>query len=128
MTKHWRVNGTAYTFPRGHKPVALLYDPTPGGKRNEETGTTTYSLVFPALLLTDIVSDQQQVAEKIALELNSHDMLVKALRDALCELTACANQLAAKGLPGHEGDSVSRAQAAAREVLSLFAPQESSNG
>jgi hypothetical protein len=46
-------------------------------------------------------------------------LLVAALRDTLCELTACANQLAARGLKGHEGDSVSRAQATAREILTL---------
>jgi hypothetical protein len=40
-----------------------------------------------------------------------------ALRNTLCELTACANQLAARGLPGREGDSVSRAQSAARQAL-----------
>ncbi len=44
-------------------------------------------------------------------------LLVAALRDTLCELTACANQLAARGLKGHEGDSVSRAQRAARDIL-----------
>jgi hypothetical protein len=43
--------------------------------------------------------------------------LAKALRDTLCELTACANQLAARGFPGREGDSVSRAQMAARQAL-----------
>lgn len=48
---------------------------------------------------------------------NNHDALVSALTDALCELTACATQLAARGLKGREGDSVSRAQIAAREAL-----------
>jgi hypothetical protein len=48
---------------------------------------------------------------------NSHEALVKALGDALCELSHCATQLAARGLPGHEGDSVSRAQKSARDVL-----------
>jgi hypothetical protein len=46
-------------------------------------------------------------------------MLRAALTDTLCELTACANQLAARGLPGREGDSVSRAQKTAREILAL---------
>ena len=46
------------------------------------------------------------------------EALETALRDTLCELTACAGQLAARGLPGHEGDSVSRAQALARAALS----------
>jgi hypothetical protein len=50
---------------------------------------------------------------------DEYDALAKALRDTLCELTACADQLAARGLKGHEGDSVSRAQIAARQVLSL---------
>lgn len=48
---------------------------------------------------------------------NNHDALVSALTDTLCELTACASQLAARGLKGREGDSVSRAQKAAREAL-----------
>lgn len=48
---------------------------------------------------------------------NNHQRLVKALGDTLCELSHCATQLAARGLPGHEGDSVSRAQKAARDIL-----------
>lgn len=48
---------------------------------------------------------------------NNHDALVQALKDALCELSHCAAQLAARGLPGRGGDSVSRAQQAARDIL-----------
>jgi hypothetical protein len=48
---------------------------------------------------------------------NAFPDLVKALEDTLCELSHCATQLAARGLPGREGDSVSRALEAARRVL-----------
>jgi hypothetical protein len=65
-------------------------------------------------------TDPYQVnADFIVKAVNNHDALVKALTDTLCELTACANQLAARGLKGHPEDSVSRAQAAARAALAL---------
>ena len=69
MKLHWEVRGTAYKIPRDHQPVALHYNPTPGGTKHPD-GSTSYSLVFPALILTDIVSDQQKVAEQLADELN----------------------------------------------------------
>lgn len=70
MKKHWTVETTSYRMPRDHTPLALIHDPTPGGVRNEAEGTTSYSLRFPALILTDIVSDGEKIANKIANELN----------------------------------------------------------
>lgn len=49
---------------------------------------------------------------------SDHEALVKALTDTLCELSHCATQLATRGLPGRDGDSVSRAQQDARDILS----------
>lgn len=43
---------------------------------------------------------------------NNHERLMKALQDALCELSACAMQLNCRS-----GGSVVRAQEAARQVL-----------
>jgi hypothetical protein len=65
------------------------------------------------------VEDKQFAADAalIVKAVNNHERLVKALGDTLCELSHCAIQLAARGLPGHEGDSVSRAQKAARDIL-----------
>jgi len=73
--KHWEARPTSYKAFKDHQPIALFYDPAPGGKRNDD-GTTSYSLVFPALILTDIVSDQEKVANQLADELN----LVKDLK------------------------------------------------
>lgn len=78
--QNWTARETAYRMPTVFKTMALHYDPTPGGRRNDD-GTTSYSLVFPALLLTDIVSDQENVAQKIADELNAFPALVKALEE-----------------------------------------------
>jgi hypothetical protein len=69
MKKHWEAKPTSYRLPRDHQPIALYHNPNPGGTKHED-GTTSYSLVFPALVLTDIVSDQEKVANQIADELN----------------------------------------------------------
>lgn len=44
---------------------AIIHDPTPGGKQNED-GSTSYSLRFPALLVCDIVKDPEEVAKELA--------------------------------------------------------------
>ena len=89
-----------------------------------ETKTDTgesISLGFPVCEISEYVSADNLVE---CLNASRHyDALVKALIDTLCELTACANQLTARGLKGHEGDSVSRAQVAARSALASIKEQ-----
>lgn len=103
MTDHWHVSNTSYRPARGFKPLALCYDPTPGGKKNDD-GTTTFSLVFPALLLTEIVSDQEKVALSIATELNAFpDML-----EALCSVNKLISEAAMTGFNCHDGDWAER--------------------
>lgn len=51
---------------------AIYYDPTPGGKKNAD-GTTSHSLRFPALLLSEFVSDPEKAATEIAALLNKSD-------------------------------------------------------
>ena len=103
MKQTWNVEGTSYRIPRDHKPIALVYDPTPGGRKNED-GTTTHSLRFPALILTDIVSDQENVAKKLAAELNAFpDML-----DALKKVNGIIAEAAMTGFNYADGDWAER--------------------
>lgn len=80
--QHWRVQDSSYRMPRDHKPVVLYYDPTPGGRKNDD-GTTTISLNFPALLITEWVNRPEEIGRQTAAELNAFPRLVKALADVL---------------------------------------------
>ena len=60
--KHWTAEQT-------RKGWGIRYDPTPGGKKNAD-GTTSYSLSFIALELTDMVGEPHKAAEDIATSLN----------------------------------------------------------
>lgn len=66
---HWKVKPSSYRMAADHHPIVIYYDPTPGGKKNED-GTTTYSMVFPALAFTEWVSEPEKAAEKIVEVLN----------------------------------------------------------
>lgn len=68
--KHWTSEENHNYDP----PHIIRYDPTPGGIRNED-GTTTYSLTFPALQVTDLVADKAESAASIAAELNLYPRL-----------------------------------------------------
>lgn len=68
MKTHWKAEQTSHPDAKADR-WALVYDPTPGGKRNDD-GTTTYSLRFPALLISDLVSEPDKVAHEIAEMLN----------------------------------------------------------
>jgi hypothetical protein len=83
---HWAAELTSYR-PSEDAPdfVALVYDPTPGGRKNED-GTTSFSMRFPALILSEYVSEQQVAAQKIVDELNayaSNQAEIERLRTAL---------------------------------------------
>lgn len=66
---HWKAERTAHPGAKGGEGWELVYDPTPGGRKNED-GTTSFSLRFPALLLSEYVAEPEKVAHAIADMLN----------------------------------------------------------
>ncbi|MCC6479984.1 MAG: hypothetical protein IT552_12340 [Sphingomonadaceae bacterium] len=79
---HWSVEATSYRFPPRHNiGNAIIYDPTPGGKKNAD-GSTSFQLRFPAIVLTELVDDQDTALADIANALNQYDT-IKADRDRL---------------------------------------------
>lgn len=68
---HWTADG-----------ATIVYDPTPGGRKNED-GTTSYSLSFPALTVSEYVTGPEQAAADVARELNVFPELLKALKELL---------------------------------------------
>lgn len=66
---HWKTQPSTYRMEKAHKPLVIYYDPTPGGRKNED-GTTSYSLVFPALAVTEWVSEPEKVIDSIVEALN----------------------------------------------------------
>jgi hypothetical protein len=77
--KTWTAEQTAHPHAKADR-WALIYDATPGGRDNGD-GTRSYALRFPALLLSDLVNDPENVAKEVAAELNSVGPL-RAERDA----------------------------------------------
>lgn len=77
-----------------------------------------------AELLRGMLEIERRVSSE---RLQEIEILRSALADTLCELSACVNQLTAKGLKMRDGGSVSRAQIAARKALarSTLSSQES---
>jgi len=76
----------------------------PDGRREEKTGRVSNRI---RTVIGMAVKPRQDLI----------DEMEKALQATLCELSCCADQLKARGLPGHPGDSVERAQIAARAAL-----------
>lgn len=92
-TEHWASETTSYR-PSEDAPdfTALVYDPTPGGRENAD-GSTTYSVRFPALILTEYVSDPETIAAKLAVELNAFAEMLEALKDTLGTLRSASRAL-----------------------------------
>jgi hypothetical protein len=67
---HWTVE---------HDPVGWVLRYHPKSHKNDD-GSTTYSVNFPALQLTEWVAEPEAVANDIARDLNCHDDLVAALK------------------------------------------------
>ena len=78
MSKHWSAEHNPNYQSRKLSGWIIRYDPTPDGKVNAD-GSTSYSLNFPALALTDIVADPEKQAVKIAAILECHEEVVAAL-------------------------------------------------
>lgn len=66
--QHWTAKQTASPQAADHG-WAIYYDPTPGGKMNDD-GSRSFSMKFPALILYEGLSDPEAVAGKIAAMLN----------------------------------------------------------
>lgn len=90
---HWTVEQG-----RGPNPHWLLrFHPTPDGVKNPD-GTTTFTVSFPALQMTDWVSEPETAAKAIARELNAHASLVtlaQRTRDVMRGFSAEAGDEAA---------------------------------
>lgn len=78
MAEHWTAEPSSYRMSPDEMPIALVYNPTPGGEKNID-GTTSFGLRMPALILTEWVADPEETAADIARKLNSHADLVAAL-------------------------------------------------
>jgi len=62
----------------------IRYDPTPGGRANED-GSRTYSLTFHALEVLPIVDDPERAAQEIAVSLNAYEAMSGAVREIAAE-------------------------------------------
>lgn len=68
MKPEWKAEQTASPQAAEHG-WAIIYDPTPGGRLNED-GSRSYSMRFPALLLAEFIDDPEAAATEIAEMLN----------------------------------------------------------
>lgn len=86
--QHWTAEPTSYR-PSGEadETWALVYDATPNGRKNAD-GTTSYSMRIPALIISEYVSDPDQVAADFAGKLNAFPDMLSALKMAQVWLDA----------------------------------------
>lgn len=68
----WTAEPNSYANGEGMSGWAILYNPTPGGRKNDD-GSTSYSLSVPALILPDLIEDPEITATAIAGALNRDD-------------------------------------------------------
>lgn len=73
--KCFTVASTSYVRNLDHESrlgehFAIHYGKPP--VRNEETGTTTFGMIFPLLIVSLYCSEQEKVAERVAEILNAH--------------------------------------------------------
>ncbi|WP_454622746.1 hypothetical protein [Brucella anthropi] len=73
-----KLQWTAETNGNYDPPFVIRYDLTPGGKKNDD-GSTSFSMTFPVLQVTDWVSDGESACKEVASKLNAFDVLVEAL-------------------------------------------------
>ncbi|MEP0149973.1 hypothetical protein [Roseibium sp.] len=69
---HWTAEANANYRDDPLSGWVIRYNPTPGGKKNED-GSLTHTMTFPALALTGWVSDPEQAARDIAKALNASE-------------------------------------------------------
>ena len=81
--QHWFSEPTSYRMPRSCKnAIALYYDPTPNGRENAD-GSVSFSMRFPALMLTEYVSEPAKIAQGLAVRLNAIDALLAAAKEVM---------------------------------------------
>ena len=87
--QHWTAEPTSYR-PSGEadETWALVCDATPNGRKNAD-GTTSYSMRIPALIISEYVSDPDQVAADFAGKLNVFPELLAALKKAAEIIEQC---------------------------------------
>ena len=73
--KHFKAGKTASPQAADHK-WAIIYDPTPGGRKNDD-GTTSYGMRFPALILSEYLDEPEKVAHEVAEILNNAEAFDK---------------------------------------------------
>lgn len=73
--RHWTAEQSSHPDAKADGWV-LVYDPMPGGRLNAD-GRRTYSLRFPALLISDCVGEPEDAAKQIADLLNTAEELGK---------------------------------------------------
>lgn len=100
MKKHWTPerNGNYLSSPRMKIQLSgyvIRYNPTPEPPRDEQGRPTSFSLTFPALVLTNWVSDGEKIAAQIAQQLNTYPALLGALK----RVESLMTELGAKGEP-----------------------------
>ena len=115
--KHWNAEQTAYRMSRDHAPIwALVYDPTPGGRKNDD-GTTSYGLRFPALILAEYVAEQENVATEISVKLNAFDDMLEALEALVAANDGLRDEICnGPDVPGFDPMALGRAQAKVSEA------------
>lgn len=101
---HWTAERTAHPDAKANR-WAIVYDPTPGGKKNED-GSTSYNLRFPALLISDYVNDPEMAARDIANALNRSALIDREdhFPDALIDAMDAFAERHAAGEIGGRGD------------------------
>lgn len=71
----WTVDSTSYLRNLDKQDlrgecIAIHYQKPP--VRNEEKGSTSYSMIFPTLVVSLYISEQREMAERVAAILNKH--------------------------------------------------------
>lgn len=98
---HWTAEPARYV--REMADWQIRYNPTPGGRKNAD-GSTSYSLSFPVLRITEYVADPEQGAKDVAAALNREPAMIAALEDA-------RSRLRGAGMLGGDDDPVNVALA-----------------
>lgn len=79
MDQHWTAEQNNNFLGARLSGWIIRYDPSPNGTKHAD-GSTTFSLNFPALALTDIVGNPETIAPELAAKLNSHEPLLSAAK------------------------------------------------
>ncbi|KTQ96808.1 hypothetical protein NS226_06760 [Aureimonas ureilytica] len=88
MAEHWTAQVNANFADEDHMAGHIItYNPTPGGRKNPD-GTTSLSLIFPALIVTNYVGDPAKAAQDIAAALNADDAKDRRISELEAQLAA----------------------------------------